>query len=147
MIAGFEGEYRFLSNFWPASLMYMGHRWPSVEHAYQWAKSSDPALVTDFMRMTAGQAKRAGVITNPEWHHGKIRLMRSLVMDKFLYNMELADKLLSTNDLKIVELNRHHDTFWGVVEHEDGSWKGTNHLGEALMYVRGVLRGDQIEFQ
>lgn len=37
-IKGFFGEYRFLSNFWPAKVFLDGEEYPSVENAYQAAK-------------------------------------------------------------------------------------------------------------
>lgn len=148
MIAGFQGEFRYLSNFWSTPVEYEGVVWPSVEHAYQWAKSSDPARVEEFMGLTAGKAKRAGRETRvgPRWHSKKIALMRLLVLDKFRRNPELAEKLLATGDRIIVELNTHGDEFWGVVKNEKGEWIGTNHLGKVLMYVRDVLREQTIEF-
>src|SRR4051812_21328901 len=40
-IAEFQGEYRFLSNFWPATVEFEGIRYPTAEHAYQAAKTLD----------------------------------------------------------------------------------------------------------
>lgn len=40
-IESFYGEYRFLSNFWYAKTKYEGNEYPTVEHAYQAAKSND----------------------------------------------------------------------------------------------------------
>ena len=37
----FAGEYRFLSNFYPATVIYEGLTYPDVEHAYQSAKTLD----------------------------------------------------------------------------------------------------------
>ena len=42
-IGEFQGEYRFLSNFWPAPVEFEGITYPSVEHAYQSAKTMDMA--------------------------------------------------------------------------------------------------------
>ena len=41
MINEFQGDYRFLSNFHPAEVEMDGIKYPSVEHAYQAAKSLD----------------------------------------------------------------------------------------------------------
>lgn len=148
MIAGFQGEHRYLSNFWLTPVEYAGHMWPSVEHAYQWAKCSDETRVSEFMSLTSGQAKRAGglITVGSRWHSSKIMLMRALVLDKFSRNPELAEKLLATGDRRIIELNTHNDTFWGVVRDEQKRLVGTNHLGSVLMYVRSVLNGTGIEF-
>ena len=61
--------------------------------------------------------------------------MRGLVLDKFLYNVKLADKLLATEDAILIEGNTWDDVFWGVC---DG--KGENWLGKILMDVRTELR-------
>ena len=39
VIDSFQGEYRFLSNFWPCVVEYEGTEYPSVENAYQAAKT------------------------------------------------------------------------------------------------------------
>lgn len=40
-ISEFQNKYRFLSNFWPISVQFDGILFPSVEHAYQTAKTLD----------------------------------------------------------------------------------------------------------
>lgn len=42
-ITSFLGEYRFLSNFYPAPVSYLGLRYPTVEHAFQ-------AMVEEFVQ-------------------------------------------------------------------------------------------------
>ena len=39
VIDDFEGEYRYLSNFYPSPIEWNKRTWPAVEHAYQAAKS------------------------------------------------------------------------------------------------------------
>src|SRR5690348_9381030 len=60
-IAEFQGEYRFLSNFWPAEVAYEGITYPTAEHAYQAAKTMD---VNERKRIAAlptpAEAKAAG---------------------------------------------------------------------------------------
>ena len=43
IISSFDGPDRFLSNFWPCKVMLDGVEYASTEHAYQAAKSDDPA--------------------------------------------------------------------------------------------------------
>lgn len=65
----FEGEYRFLSNFYPQPVIFEGMLFPSVEHAYQAAKTLDwdhreriRALRSPSMAKSAGpQIKKAGL--------------------------------------------------------------------------------------
>ena len=42
-ILSFDGEFAFLSNFSPSLLEYEGLTYPTLEHAFQAAKSLDPA--------------------------------------------------------------------------------------------------------
>ena len=38
-IDSFDGDNRFLSNFWPVEIVHKGHRYATSEHAYQAAKA------------------------------------------------------------------------------------------------------------
>lgn len=57
MIDSFKGPYRFLSNFWIATLEYEGVTYKSAENAYQAAKTSDEATKVYIASLTPGQAK------------------------------------------------------------------------------------------
>lgn len=41
MIKEFQGEYRWLSNFWPARVVLDGVEYPTVENAYQASKADE----------------------------------------------------------------------------------------------------------
>jgi ribA/ribD-fused uncharacterized protein len=137
MIREFQGEYRFLSNFWHCDVMLDGYNYPSVEHAYQASKtrSYDERMMIRGQQ-TPGQAKRAGknVTIRREWDEIKMLVMRNLVRQKF-QDPELQRLLLATDDQNIVEGNRWGDTFWGMCNGE-----GENHLGRILMEIRAELR-------
>ena len=138
-IESFDGEHRFLSNFWPAVVFLNDTAFRSVEHAYQAAKSTD---VEERLRIracdTPGQAKRLGrriVFMDPHWDLVKLNVMRGLVSQKFMSGFELGRRLLATGDAELIEGNRWGDTFWGVC-----GGVGQNHLGRILMDVREGLR-------
>lgn len=58
----------------------------------------------------------------------------------------LADALTSTDDMLIIEMNRHHDDHWGdCVCPTHREFVGHNHLGQALMALRSDLRGDNVD--
>lgn len=60
-IEGFFNEYRFLSNFWPAVVELDGIRYPTVEHAYQAAKTLDRAARREMrIQKSPGKAKKKG---------------------------------------------------------------------------------------
>ena len=138
MIDRFDGEYRWLSNFWPSPVLLDGLLYPTVEHAYQAAKTVLPNERTLIGSLaTPGQAKRAGrkVTMRPDWEGMKIDIMTRLVEKKFLYHDALRIKLILTGDEKLVEGNTWGDRFWGTVDGE-----GENHLGKILMEVRSELK-------
>lgn len=137
MIGSFSGPYRFLSNFYPAVVRLDGVNYPSVEHAYQAAKTLDLALRQTIRQQdTPGRAKRMGatVTKRPGFYEDRVALMTMLVRQKF-HHPELCDKLLATGDHELVEGNTWGDTFWGECR-----GVGENHLGRILMQVRTELR-------
>ena len=137
-IKSFFGEYRFLSNFWPVDVTFDGEVYPTVEHAYQAAKTMSKAARRKICLLaTPGEAKRYGkkVKLRSDWEDVKIPIMRSLVRQKFS-RPDLAQLLLETGDSDIIEGNTWGDTFWGTVY-----GVGMNHLGKILMQIRDELRG------
>lgn len=136
-IARFDGEYRFLSNFAPSVVWHDGIKYPTVEHAYQAAKTFDFAERWRISQLpTPGQAKRAGrrVVLRVDWMQVKRTVMRELLVQKFVLNSELRQKLKDTGTATLIEGNTWGDTFWGVCNGE-----GRNELGIILMQVRGLL--------
>jgi ribA/ribD-fused uncharacterized protein len=138
MITEFEGEFRFLSNFYPSPVMLDGIEYPTVEHAYQAAKTIDTAE-RDRIRNAkhAGTAKKLGrkVTLRPDWEAVKLQVMEDLIRRKFSIP-DLKDMLLATEQEELVEGNYWGDTFWGVCE-----GVGQNHLGKILMKVRRSYHG------
>ena len=137
-IERFQGEYRFLSNFWPARIIHGGIEYPTVEHAYQAAKTDDVKLKQKIARArTPGIAKRLGkrAKLRSDWDEVKVAVMTGLVAIKFTINPALRKLLLDTGKARLVEGNDWNDTFWGVCR-----GVGENHLGCILMDIREGLR-------
>lgn len=140
-IEQFQGEYRFLSNFYPCVVFLKGVQYPTVEHAYQAGKfryQNVREVIRDCA--TPGQAKRkAHVLTLAEKYplteNFRVRLMKRLLRQKFDrdLNPKLYKSLQQTGDADLVEGNRWGDEFWGV---DLRSGKGRNVLGELLMDIR-----------
>ncbi len=138
-IGAFQGEYRFLSNFWPAVVVDEGIVYPTVEHAYQAAKTLDLGERRRIAGLaTPGEAKRAGeaMVLRGDWASIKYAVMLRCVRYKFLHHAELGAKLVGTGDAYLEEGNTWGDEIWGVYR-----GRGTNWLGKILMEVRGELRG------
>lgn len=140
VIGPFSGEYSWLSNFHMAPLNVFHREFPSVEHAFQWAKEpTDEFYAKIIACKTPSKAKAIGRKANlsPTWDNDKLRFMLQCVRAKFFDNPDLASKLIATGNAMLVEINTWNDTYWGVCNN-----KGENHLGIILMRVRlGVALG------
>lgn len=142
-IVEFKGEHRFLSNFHPSPLLWRedGIVYPTVEHAFQAMKSE---AVGDRMEIAAAptpkEAKHRGRAAHlrADWEQVKRVYMLHLVLEKFLQNPELAERLAATRSRVLIEGNTWGDDYWGMVWRE-GDWAGHNYLGKILMSVRMVL--------
>lgn len=134
-ILEFRGEHRFLSNFWEEPVTVGGWTFRTAEHAYQAAKSNDPADWRKIINCrTSGQAKRAGqsITLRSDWDDVRIKAMEQITSSKF-ETAYLRDLLIKTGDVDIYEGNNWNDIFWGI------SLKtgiGQNHLGKILMNER-----------
>ena len=138
-IREFQGDHRFLSNFWPATVKFEGRTYTSVEQAYVAAKTNDEDVRTKIAAMTPGQAKRFGrrLPLRHDWDSFRVDAMLQLVRSKFLDSEDLGEKLLATGDAELEEGNSWGDRFWGVSP--AGSGIGDNNLGTILMIVRSEL--------
>lgn len=132
-ITSFKGRYRFLSNFWPVDIIFEDFVYPSVEHAYQAAKTTNSLFRKAIRRATSPRiAKRLGrtVPIRSDWDEIKLSVMRDLLRQKFKGGT-LHTRLRETVDVQLIEGNYWGDTFWGVCK-----GKGENHLGKLLMEIR-----------
>lgn len=131
----FREEYEFLSNFYPAKLVFDGVVYENSESAYQAQKLADPNARKQFAHRYADEAKRMGqkVDIREDWERVKLELMREIVEAKFTQNPRLAKRLVETGSRQLVEGNHWGDTYWGVDLRTRG---GKNHLGQLLMELR-----------
>lgn len=136
-ILEFQGEYRWLNNFWPALVTYDGEMYLTVEHAYQAAKTTDKAtrkLIANSINPSTAKHMARNLELRPNWNMMKLSIMTKLTTQKFMHPY-LRDKLLATGDAEIIEGNTWNDTFWGVCR-----GKGHNHLGKIIIQIREELR-------
>jgi ribA/ribD-fused uncharacterized protein len=137
----FQGVYRFLSNFWPATVVLDDIEYPTVEHAYQAAKTLDPHWRhVIWSARTPGIAKRIGKelgpSMRPDWRSIRVRIMDGLLHQKFSAGSPLAQQLIETFPHWLIEGNTWGDTFWGKCR-----GVGANQLGTLLMHIRAELMG------
>ena len=137
MIDSFQGQYRFLSNFFAAPIVYKDKIYPTSEHLFQALKTTEGAE-REWVRQakTAGQAKHRGKIISmrEDWDAVKVDIMRDVLKLKFSQNPDLAARLLETGDEELVEGNTWGDVEWGVC-----NGVGQNKLGILLQELRKTL--------
>lgn len=146
-IKGFFGEYRFLSNFWPAKVFLDGEEYATSENAYQAAKykkesrtflkSCTPKEAIAFVRENAPDGQ-----SEEDWNAKKFEVMRNLLVQKFDKNLnpENYEKLKATGKKYLEETNYWEDVYWGVHKTaKDEVGTGENNLGKILMEVRELM--------
>jgi hypothetical protein len=136
-IYGFNGPYRWLSNFEKVPIVYEGITYPSVENAYQAAKFVDSDDRLKFEVCNAFEAKKYGKEMSgrrEDWQHISIELMTFFNRQKYAQE-PFKQRLIDTRDLYIEETNTWGDVFWGVC-----NGTGENHLGLILMKIREELQ-------
>jgi ribA/ribD-fused uncharacterized protein len=136
------GEYGFLSNLYASQIIFEGKRFPTAEHAYQYAKFKD-RKVADWA-MQAPKPHLLCIVAHglffydivPGWNEHKVSRMKDVIYAKFTQTPILKEKLLATGDSILVEKSKM-DSFWGCGK----NGKGQNTLGLLLMELREKLKG------
>ena len=138
VIDRFREEYDFLSNFYPSELDYNGLHFLNAEATFQAQKCLTEDEKLQFVNLPSNKSKRLGrqVQLRPDWEDVKAEIMEEIVRAKFLQNPDIAEKLLATGDIPIIEGNTWGDTCWGV---DTRTGKGNNLLGKILMKIRNEL--------
>lgn len=139
-ITQFQGKYRWLSNFAPAHIVLDNLTYPSVEHAYQSAKSNNIGWKRQCAdkNNTAGQIKRLSrkQTIRPDWEAVKVNVMSLCLKEKFKQE-PYRSLLLETGDAHISEGNHWRDAFWGV---DLQTGEGKNTLGKLIMGIRDEIK-------
>jgi ribA/ribD-fused uncharacterized protein len=141
-IRGFFGDFRFLSNFWPARVYLDGVEYTCSENAYHAAKfTPDERMFFQTCKPhDALKYAKRNFREDSVWTEKKLEVMRDLLVQKFdrQLNPELYHLLVSTGTKYMEETNWWGDKFWGVHRtslSEQGV--GENNLGKLLMDIRG----------
>ena len=143
-IYGFQGDYRFLSNFDPSPLVYGELQIKTAEHLYNALKTNslEEALYV-LAAPTPGQAKARGrsVSLKDNWETERFNAMRTTIGVKFVGNLRLSTLLVETGDKTLIEANDWHDQVWGDCFCGEPKCEpvGLNNLGELLMELRTDL--------
>jgi ribA/ribD-fused uncharacterized protein len=142
-IGRFIGVFSFLSNFYESPIEYEGISYPTVEHAFQAAKTQNFETRQHIAKMPGpSEAKAAGNRNgilkdfNPvEWELRKDGVMEELLRIKF-QNPKFKNLLVQTGGAKLIEGNTWGDTYWGV---DLNTGEGANKLGVILEGIRSEI--------
>jgi ribA/ribD-fused uncharacterized protein len=153
----FDGPYRFLSNFAFSPIVVRMEYFPgyyrkvafsTVEHAYQankMVKFSDVEKIQAIEPPNEAKKLARSLPLRKNWDTIRIPTMTRLIDLKFPFYADMyrensylpimTDKLLDTEDCRLIEGNWWNDIFWGKCNGE-----GENHLGKILMARREKIK-------
>lgn len=144
MIKEFQGDYRWLSNFWmletPMPYNDTGLSFSTNEHFYVAMKTIEETIRKQVAEHPLKGLKKFGNTfpLREDWDTIKISVMEYGLRYKFSgHNPILRDKLIETGDIHIQEGNYWNDKFWGVCLK---TGEGENNLGKLLMKIRSELK-------
>lgn len=143
IINTFTGPNAFLSNFSPASVVLDDMEYPTVENAYQAAKTLDEERRELFLYCSPGYAKKQGrqLSLRKDWSKVRNEIMLYLLRQKFQVGTTFAADLLGTGDAYICEGNSWHDNYWGACRCDMCAYsEKQNWLGRMLMQIREELQ-------
>ena len=135
-ITSFRNKYFFLSSMYPCKIDFGDITYPSVENAFQAAKTTkldDKFIIAKLKPSESKYYGRNRIKMRNDWNDIKLDIMYQLVKIKFS-DPVLKQLLIDTAGEDIIEDNNWGDTFWGVC-----GGIGQNQLGKILMKVRTEL--------
>lgn len=141
-IKGFQGDFRWLSNFYPIEpIEYDGDVYKTSENFYVAMKTLNKKERTLISTLEPAKAKRYGshhnknFVCRDDWDSIKHSVMEFILRRKFS-QPRFKELLLLTKDIYIEETNNWGDVYWGCLP----SGEGANHLGRLIMKLRTELQ-------
>lgn len=143
MIKNFKGEYAWLSNFAPVTILFGNIEYPSVENAYMSAKNDTPEWKEFCANHEPNVVKKQSktIILRPDWDRIKLSVMYKCLKAKYIQE-PYRTKLLETGFENIQEGNYWNDEFWGI---NLKTGDGENFLGRLIMEIRRMLRSGELK--
>ncbi len=139
--------YIYFSPYTAHAIEVNGVVYPTVEHAYQCQRYTDPKIIAEIL--LARSPVKAWEVSSKYKHlqipefkkeEYKLKVMKELMKLKALQHEEVQKALIDSKDLKIVKHIVTYppgDGFWD--DGEDGT--GINHIGKMWMEIREELKG------
>jgi ribA/ribD-fused uncharacterized protein len=133
-----QDKYGYMSNFYRSQIFIYNNYYPTVEHAYQAAKTKDPSEKETIRNASTPRVARdlgQKCSMYEGFDEDRYNIMKECVLAKFSQNQELKEQLLSTGDQFLIE-DSPVDYYWGCGADNTGE----NMLGKILIEVREELR-------
>lgn len=133
-----KDPYGYLNNYKKAPMFVYGRWWKNVESAYQAQKTLNSDEYNKiWLAKHPKEARDLGqlVTVRSDWEQIKIQTMYECVLNKFIQNRDIREKLFSTGEEEIAE-GPTQDLYWGI----DINGNGQNNLGKIIVKVRSILR-------
>ncbi len=138
-----EKFYIYLSPYTAHAIVLDGIKYPTVEHAYQCQRYTDPKIIEEIRN--ASSPLKAREISSKYKHFQKsnfsdrkLDVMRKIMNIKVEQHEEIRQALIDSKDLDIVKhivAGPPWDGFWD--DGTDGKW--LNHTGKIRMEIRAKL--------
>lgn len=136
--------YTYFSPYTAHAIEIDGVVYPTVEHAYQCRRYSDPKIISKILSASSPLkaweiSSKYKYLQNPDFAAKKLEVMKDLLRLKVQQHEEVRQALLESGEQQIV---KHiftfppGDGFWD--EGEDG--KGLNHMGSLWMEIREEIK-------
>ncbi len=152
---GIEGEYGYLSNWFPCDFELefedKKYKFKNVEQGMMASKAMlfkdydifEKILNTSNPKSVKALGRKVENFNEKIWDKYKKIIVKTVIISKFLYNKNLLEKLISTEERYLAE-DSPYDKTWGIGTKskkmkETKTWPGQNLLGIILMEVRKEL--------
>ena len=148
-----EEQNGYLSNWYRSAFTVDGITFSSMEQytmyekaiLFQDQQTAEKILGTDDVAEIKALGRMVRNFDEKIWREKRVSIVHKGVLQKFLQNPELAEKLLETGEQMIAEC-AVKDKIWGIglsMGDEErfcvDKWKGQNLLGQILMQVRAEI--------
>ena len=135
----YGGGFNCFSNLSSYAVEVDGIVFMTSEHAYQYAKFSDPAIKESIKNARSGYDAKMISLDKAEymvanWNEIKLGVMERILRAKLDQHPHIKKKLMDTGDREIIEASKDDD-FWGWGANKDGQ----NHHGALWMKLRAEL--------
>lgn len=146
----FQGDLCYLSNMYPAPLVYKRTPFLSSEQAFQWDKATQAKKHLSAKQIlhteNPFEAKRIGdlIDTSEAWDQTEIDTLRNIVTQKFIQNNTLLSRLIKSDYEQFYECTT--STKWGTGilvsnrQVDTSTFVGENKFGKLLAEVKSRLK-------